>query len=142
MTEADRDSLPSLVDQMLDDMYSNGGVGLAAPQAGRNVRLALVDPFAGERAAALRVMVNPVVLRRSVEDDVRPEGCLSLPGEVFNVRRPLMTRVKYLDVNFRVVEADLFDMEARIFLHENDHLMGVLISDIGTRATFRPCEDR
>lgn len=142
MVESDHALLPSFIEQMLDDMYANEGVGLAAPQAGRNIRLILVDPSAGDSKDALRIMINPVVLHQSADVDVRPEGCLSLPGEIFNVKRSLMAKVKYLNARLKVVEADLFDMEARIFLHELDHLSGILISDIGTRATFRPREDR
>jgi len=127
---------------MLDDMYTHEGVGLAASQIGKNIRLVVVDPTAGENGSALRVMLNPIILSRSPETDVRPEGCLSLPGEIYNVRRPLMVKVRYLDKQFNAVEADLFDMEARIFLHEHDHLSGILISDVGTRATFRLREDR
>lgn len=115
---------------------------MAAPQSGRNIRLVLVDPTAGDNEKALRVMINPIVVKQSVETDVRPEGCLSLPGEIFNVKRSIAACVRYLDAHFNLVEADLFDMEARIFLHELDHLSGILISDIGTRATFRPREDR
>ena len=127
---------------MVDNMYTHEGVGLAAPQIGRNIRLVVIDPTAGENTKAMRVMINPIILQTSLEVDVRPEGCLSLPGEIFNVKRSIAAKVKYLDARFNVVEADLFDMEARIFLHELDHLSGILISDIGTRATFRTREDR
>jgi peptide deformylase len=127
---------------MLEEMYSHEGVGLAAPQVGKSVRLVLVDVSSGESKSALRVMINPVVTSMSPETDVRPEGCLSLPGELFHVRRSLSVKVRYLNPRLSTVEDELFDMEARIFLHELDHLSGILISDIGTRATFRPREDR
>lgn len=139
---ADHAELPSLVDKMLDAMYTHEGVGLAAPQVGKNVRLVLVDVSSGQSKSALRVMINPVVVSMSPETDVRPEGCLSVPGELFHVRRSLALKVRYLNPRLNVVETELFDMEARIFLHELDHLSGILISDIGTRATFRPREDR
>lgn len=133
MVPSDHAELPSFIATMLDVMYSHEGVGLAAPQAGRNVRVILVDASAGANKKALRVMVNPVVLTASTEHDVRPEGCLSLPGRVYHVKRPLSVKVRYLDASLASVEATLFDMEARIFLHELDHLSGVLISDVGTR---------
>lgn len=142
MVVSDHAELPALVEKMLDAMYMHEGVGLAAPQIGKNVRLVLVDPSAGDNKTALRVMINPVVVSMSPETDVRPEGCLSLPGELFHVRRSLALKVRYLNARLNVVEAELYDMEARIFLHELDHLSGILISDIGTRATFRPREDR
>lgn len=118
---------------MVDDMYTNEGVGLAAPQIGRNIRLIVLDPTAGDNKRALRVMINPVVLQSSPEVEIRLEGCLSLPGEIFNVKRSVAARVRYLNSRFNIVEIDLFDMEARIFLHEYDHLMGILISDHGSK---------
>lgn len=133
MAPSDHADLPSFIDVMLDIMYTHEGVGLAAPQAGRNIRVVVVDASAGEDKQALRVMVNPVVVQSSSEQDVRPEGCLSLPGRVYNVKRPVSVKVRYLDRGLTQVEATLSDMEARIFLHELDHLSGVLISDVGTR---------
>lgn len=129
--------LPAFVDAMVDAMYSSEGVGLAAPQLGRNIRVVLVDVSAGEDKNALRVMVNPVLLQQSIEMDVRPEGCLSVPGGIYNVKRPLAAKVRYLDRSLNIVEVALYDMEARIFYHEFDHLNGVLISDVGTRATLK-----
>lgn len=126
----------------MDVMYTHEGVGIAAPQVGKNLRIILVDPSAGENKSALRVMINPVAVSMSSETDVRPEGCLSVPREIYNVKRSLAVKVRYLTPRLNVVEAELYDMEARICLHEMDHLSGVLISDIGTRATFRPREDR
>ncbi len=123
-------------------MYAANGVGLAAPQVGHNVRVVLVDPSSGEDAKALRVMVNPTYQQINSSTDMRLEGCLSLPGEAYNVRRALAVKVRYLDPDFNAVEAELRGMEARIFLHELDHLSGILISDIGTRATFSHREDR
>ena len=130
MIASDHAELPSFINAMIDLMYSHEGVGLAAPQAGRNIRVILVDPSGGDDRRALKVMINPVTLQQTPEHDVRPEGCLSLPGRIFNVKRPVGVKVRYLDRSMSLVEATLFDMEARIFLHEFDHLSGVLISDV------------
>jgi peptide deformylase len=110
-------------------MYTHEGVGLAAPQVGHNIRLILVDSSAGECDQALRIMINPTYYQLTSDEDVYPEGCLSLPGKVFDVKRPVSIRARYFDQAFKVVETDLHDIEARIFLHELDHLMGILISD-------------
>lgn len=132
----------ALVDAMLDVMYSNEGVGLAAPQVGSNVRVIVVDPSNGEVDNACRVMVNPVLVEPSPTKEVYIEGCLSIPGELYYVERPVSALVRWQDIEGKTHQIWLHDAEARIFLHELDHLSGVLISDIGTRATFKPCEDQ
>ncbi len=134
--------LTLLVDQMLDVMYTNEGVGLAAPQVGWNVRVIIVDPSNGEVDNACRVMVNPVLVESSPAKEVCMEGCLSLPGEIYHVERPVSALARWQDMDGKPHQMWLHDAEARIFLHELDHLSGVLISDIGTRATLKPCEDQ
>ncbi len=134
--------LRSLVDNMLDVMYTHEGVGLAAPQIGANVRVIIVDPSNGENDAACRVMVNPVLVEASPAREVCMEGCLSLPGELYQVERPVSALARWQDFEGKTHQSWLHDAEARIFLHELDHLAGILISDIGTRATLKPCEDR
>lgn len=133
--------LYALIDGMLDVMYTHEGVGLAAPQVGRNVRVIIVDPSNGENDSACRVMVNPTLVEASSTKEVCMEGCLSLPGEIYQVERPVSVLARWQDLNGVSHQTWMHDVEARIFLHELDHLSGVLISDIGTRATLKPCED-
>lgn len=138
---ADVSSLAAIVDGMLEVMYKCEGVGIAAPQVGHTIRLIVVDPSSGEYIRACRVMCNPVILEASKERSLIPEGCLSLPGEIYNVMRSNSVKVRYQDVTGASIEVELHDSEARIFLHEYDHLDGVLINDVGTRATLRHRED-
>lgn len=131
-------SLRELVEGMLDVMYTHGGVGIAAPQVGSDLRVIVVDPTAGEMAKSCIVMVNPEEESRSRFTELTTEGCLSLPNEQYWLRRPQWARVRWIDpydLTERVMSFNSF--EARIVLHEMDHLDGILLSDIGSRATLR-----
>jgi len=139
VTSFDRE-LRELVDGMLDVMYTHGGVGIAAPQVGSDLRVIVIDPSAGEIATECRVMVNPVLVRtasatrRWVEEI---EGCLSLPGQHFKVRRCEVAQVRWQTLDGQTVTETFSKLAARAVQHELDHLSGVLISDRGSRATLR-----
>ena len=94
-----------LVEDMFLTLDEASGVGLAAPQIGKNIRMFIVDctPWAEEvpeLATFRRVFVNPEIYERSTETGLFEEGCLSLPGIHENVSRPLKIRKRYLDENF------------------------------------------
>lgn len=137
VASSERAELRVFVDRMVDIMYTHEGVGLAAPQAGWNVRVIVVDPSNGENDKALRVMINPLLGSVSSEEDVCLEGCLSVPGELYNISRPVSALVRWEDLEGKRTESWFTGMEARIIQHELDHLAGTLISDIGTRATIK-----
>lgn len=116
--------LKRLVRDMKDTMIEADGVGLAAPQVNRNMRLAIVDI---EDEHGLIVLINPVLLSsEGRQTDV--EGCLSFPGLYADVTRPDRIKVKAQNVKgqFYTLEADGF--LARAILHEMDHLDGVLFT--------------
>lgn len=120
--------LRQLADDMVETMYAAPGVGLAAPQVGLDLRLAVIDVTVGEEEDALIVLVNPeVVDSDGIESEV--EGCLSIPDFTEKVARA--TRVKVhaesLDGEQLEIEADGF--LARAILHEIDHLDGILFVD-------------
>lgn len=122
------DELARLADNMAQTMYAAPGVGLAAPQVGVELRLAVVDTSAGEEPGNLHVLVNPRILTTSGEDtDV--EGCLSIPDVTEKLERPEAIRIEAEDLagNRLLLEAD--GLLARIILHEIDHLDGVLFTD-------------
>ncbi len=117
---------------MFETMDGADGVGLAAPQIGQAIRLFVVNYDKGEDEndpGFKRVIINPEVIGEG--DEVWPfeEGCLSIPGIREKVERTEEIRVRYLDENFEVKEETLNGLPARVFLHELDHLDGVLFTD-------------
>jgi len=124
----DADTVRDLVPRMFATMYRAPGIGLAAPQVGVGLRLAVIDLMPEERNAPI-VLVNPEILAASAELATREEGCLSLPGQYADVTRPARVKVRYLDVAGvkREIEAD--GLLATCLQHEIDHLDGVLFVD-------------
>lgn len=116
-----------LIDNMIETMYSEDGVGLAAPQVGVSKRIIVVSPNAERRAEC--VYINPEIIESSREQEVDVEGCLSLPGiscEVFRARR---IKLKALDLNGKERIEEALGFRARVIQHEIDHLNGVLLID-------------
>jgi peptide deformylase len=112
-----------LVDDMLETMYLNQGVGLAAPQVGVSKRLIVVD--VGEGPVQL---INPIITEKS-GSEAGQEGCLSLPGVMVEVRRGQIITYKALDREGRAVENRADGLLARAIQHEIDHLDGRIIID-------------
>lgn len=127
-TPAQPEEVDEVVEDLIDTMRSfDHCVGLAAPQIGCALRIAVVDITGHPRAKdphGLMVMVNPKVTARSEGSKVSREGCLSLPDLTANVRRP-----RRATVAFAGQEVDLKGFEARCVLHEIDHLDGILFLD-------------
>lgn len=130
----DYPELTTLIDDMWQTMYNANGVGLAAPQIGKAIRLFVVDaePFAEEEEKLTgfkKVFINPVILEESGENWFFNEGCLSFPDLRTDVQRKSVIRIKYLDENFAQHE-DTFDgIAARIIQHEYDHVEGIVFID-------------
>lgn len=131
---ADYPELKKLVEDMSLTLTEAGGVGLAAPQIGKNIRMFVVDctPW-GEDDPSLadykRVFINPEIYESSDETSLFEEGCLSLPGLYENVRRPVAVRMRYFDENF-VEHDELFEgRPARVVQHEYDHIEGHVFTD-------------
>jgi peptide deformylase len=121
-------ALARLAANMIETMVAAPGIGLAAPQVGQEVRMAVVDLSVGEDAAQLHVLVNPEIVRREgQETDV--EGCLSLPGISDKVDRPTSITVRGVDLAGRPFELAAEDWLARAICHEVDHLDGILFTD-------------
>ena len=117
------EELESLVEEMKDIMLEGDGVGLAAPQIGLSIKLAVIF-YEGTHYT----LVNPVILEEEGVQEAE-EGCLSFPGIYGNVIRPAKIRVKYLDMNGVEQIVDVEDFLARVFCHEIDHLNGRLLID-------------
>jgi len=143
--EIDKDypELEQLIANMFETMYEASGVGLAAPQIGRSIRLFIVDgsPFAetdddeeeDPRAAGMegfkKVFINPVIEEESGKEWGFAEGCLSIPKIREEVYRKEIIKISYYDESWNFHE-DTFDgYKARIIQHEYDHIEGVLFTD-------------
>ena len=133
--DADYPNLKQIIQDMWDTLERSHGVGLAAPQVGLPIRLAIIDldciseeepQYEGYK----RTFINPYI--EEVDDTVmetQEEGCLSLPGLSEKVTRPTRIRVSYLDENFEEHEEWVDGFLARVMQHEFDHLDGVVYTD-------------
>ncbi len=127
VTEFD-DDLREFVERMKDDMVAYDGVGLAAPQVGRSLRIVVIDITAGEREPL--VLINPKVIWSDEERVDDEEGCLSIPDIRMKVSRPKSVTIEAFDENgekFQIENAE--GLLARALQHEFDHLDGILFVD-------------
>ena len=128
------EELQTLIADMFETMYYTEGVGLAAPQINKSIRLFVIDtdPFKEkypEGAGVKKVFINAQIEELSGEPWIFKEGCLSLPDMGEDVERPSIVRISYLDENW-VKHEDTFDgIVARVIQHEYDHLEGKVYVD-------------
>ena len=133
--DADYPDLQQLIADMYETMEDANGVGLAAPQIGRSIRLFVIDskPMQeeGEEDKGLRqVFINAEILEEAGDDWSYGEGCLSIPDLTGDVDRPEEITIRYQDENF-VTHTSTFDgMNARVIQHEYDHIEGILFTDL------------
>ena len=125
---ADADAVRALLPRMFAAMYAAPGIGLAAPQVGSPLRLAVVDLMPDDKPAPI-ALINPEVTAVSEDLAVREEGCLSLPGQYADVSRPARIRVRYEYETGARRELDADGLLAACLQHEIDHLGGVLFVD-------------
>jgi len=130
----DDPDLQQLIADMWDTMYHADGVGLAAPQVGRSIRLFVVDGavLSNDRPELKdfkRVMINPRVMEVSVSSCSCSEGCLSLPDIHIDVDRPEWIEVEYVDEHLKTKRERLTGFACRMIQHELDHLEGILFTD-------------
>ena len=134
--------LSPLIADMFDTMYHAKGVGLAAPQIGKSIRLFIVDgsPFADEeddepdpRAEGIsdfkKVFINPIIEEESGEKWGFKEGCLSIPEIREEVQRQEKILITYFDENWNFHEEEYDGYAARVIQHEYDHVEGILFTD-------------
>ena len=122
------DEIRALAAEMIEIMYADKGIGLAAPQVAESIRLITVDLSGPEKREDPRVFINPVLsnLEGEVESE---EGCLSVVGYRSTVIRAERLRLTALDLDGNTVEMDADDLMAICLQHEVDHLEGVLFID-------------
>ncbi len=119
---------PGLLADLIETCRAAPGIGLAAPQIGFNLRVAIVDLSVGAEPDGLVVLVNPEILEASGEQK-EEEGCLSIPDVTERVIRPARVRVRAADETGKVRELEGTGLLARAFAHEVDHLNGTLFVD-------------
>lgn len=133
--EPDYPELQKLIADMFETMYHTEGVGLAAPQIGKSIRLVVIDGSClGEDFPECKdskmVIINPELdVIEDQEPVTRSEGCLSLPGLSENVKRIEHIRLNWLDENFEKHEKEFHGFMSRIIQHECDHLEGLVYTD-------------
>jgi peptide deformylase len=125
---ADEAAVRDLLPRMFSTMYRAPGIGLAAPQVGRLLRVVTIDLMPDDRPAPYS-LINPEIVAASKELATREEGCLSLPGQYADVTRPSRVKVRYLDQNGAKQEIEADGLLAACLQHELDHLDGVLFVD-------------
>jgi peptide deformylase len=118
------DSIQKLIDNMIDTLRASSGVGLAAPQIGVPLRIAVIE-MPGEEVITL---INPVVVKRKGER-VLTEGCLSVPGYQAEIKRSLTVKVRAQDRHGKEIRLKGEGLFAHVLEHETDHLNGTLYVD-------------
>lgn len=130
--------LDALIKNMYETMYNAQGVGLAAPQIGRGIRLFIVDasPFAEEGQedhellkGFTKTFINPIIIEEDGEEWGMEEGCLSIPDVREMVYRKEKIVIEYYNENWELVEETYSGLAARVIQHEYDHIEGVLFTE-------------
>ena len=121
--------IKNLVQDMLDTMYQQNGVGLAAPQIGENLRIFVIDVSTQNEPLNPQIFINPKIIKKSGAV-VSYEGCLSFPNEFGKVVRPTEVVVEFYDREAKKVKLKAKDLLAQAVCHEVDHLNGVLFVDL------------
>ncbi len=141
--EIDKDypNLSELIDNMKETMYNAQGVGLAAPQIGKAIRLFIIDtsPFAedpdlNEKEQAFlkdfkKIFINAQIIEEEGDEWSFSEGCLSIPDIREDVFRQEKVTIEYFDENFEKHTDILVGLAARVVQHEYDHIEGILFTD-------------
>jgi peptide deformylase len=131
----DYEGLDQLIEDMFETMYHAEGVGLAAPQIGKSLRLFIVDASAvdedDEEFAEdfKKVFINPKIIEETGDEWIFNEGCLSIPQIREDVERKPEIRIQYYDENREFHDETYDGIKARIIQHEYDHLEGILFTD-------------
>ncbi len=132
----DFEGLDQLLEDMFETMRASDGIGLAAPQVGKSLRLFVVDtsPISEDKGEPelkdfKRVFINPYILKEWGDSWSFEEGCLSLPNIREEVSRPSKVRIEYYDEKWNLIEEEFDGIRARVVQHEYDHLDGKLFVD-------------
>lgn len=134
--EIDKDypGLAEFIENMWETMYNAEGVGLAAPQVGKSIRLFTVDcsPFEEDEPSLKnfkKLFINPIILEEEGKEWTFNEGCLSIPSIREDVSRKPKITIEYYDENWELKEEIYEGLAARVIQHEYDHIEGILFTD-------------
>ena len=116
-----------IIDEMIDTMYKNNGIGLAANQVGYARRMFVMDTSNEKNSP--KVFINPVIEKRAKEKITEEEGCLSCPNQYADVRRPLYVGLTWICRHGKKQYKTFYHLPARVVQHEMDHLDGKLCID-------------
>ena len=130
------DRIKMTMEDMLETMRQEYGVGIAGPQVGVMRRMFVAEPEPGR----VYFMINPVILEQSGEKE-GDEGCLSVPGKIGTVVRPDYIKIEATDLDGERKVYEFHDFDARVMCHENDHLDGILYIDKATNIRDASEED-
>ncbi len=126
-------NLDVLLADMWETMYNASGVGLAAPQINKSIRLFIVDSTPlfddNKNDACKKVFINPEIISEEGEEWIFNEGCLSIPGVREDVLRKSEITIKYQNENFSIITENFTGVNARVIQHEYDHINGILFTD-------------
>lgn len=122
------ENLKKIASDMLETMYANNGVGLAANQVGILKQIIVLDTGTKEKPE-VKILINPLITKYSKEKTEYEEGCLSFPGLTEKIKRPEKISVKCFDLNGNPCEFDADGLLAIAIQHEYDHINGVLFID-------------
>ena len=132
---ADYPNLSQLIDDMFETMYKASGVGLAAPQINKAIRLFIIDTtvFAEDQESDItplkEVFINPRIIKEKGKEWLFNEGCLSIPEIREDIARKFEIEIEYFDVNFKQHIKKFDGISARVIQHEYDHIQGILFTD-------------
>lgn len=133
--EENHPGLQQLIADMFETMYKSEGMGLAAPQIGKSIRIFIIDgtPIADDEPSLIdfkKVFINPHITEKSGDLKLMNEGCLSIPNIREEVNREARIRIEYYDENWEFHDEVYEGYKARIIQHEYDHLDGILFTDL------------
>ena len=127
--------LPEIIDDMFDTMYAASGVGLAAPQINKSIRMFIIDtaPFVYDKENDIQpmkqVFINPKMIKEEGQKWLFNEGCLSIPEIREDISRKSEIEIEFLNENFQKQQKKFDGITARVIQHEYDHLDGILFTD-------------
>lgn len=132
------EELEDFIEDLYETMYNADGVGLAAPQVGKSIRVFVIDPDPisedlDNKTYGEMAFINPKIIRKWGDEKPYREGCLSLPDLFEDVVRPEWIEVEYYDENFEKQRLETDGFLSRVIQHEYDHLEGVLFIDYLSR---------